>query len=57
MLKDQLVKWCESNDFSVRQSKQKQAKKKSVKKEDYKDLMGMNKPVYRRSRGGSFRQR
>ncbi|MBM0064947.1 hypothetical protein [Alkalicoccobacillus gibsonii] len=57
MLKDQLIKWCESNDFSIRQSKQKQAKKKSLKKEDYKDLMGMNKPVYRRSRGRSFHQR
>ena len=57
MLRDELVKWCESHNFKITPSKKKKPKKNKYSENSFAEMMGMNRPIYRRSRGGSFRQR
>ncbi|MDE3837919.1 hypothetical protein C0966_00660 [Bacillus methanolicus] len=60
-LKDQLKEWEKKNSFH--RPKKKHVEKKPAKKteklskSDLIYLMGTNMPVYRRGKGGAFRQR
>ncbi|KIP21120.1 hypothetical protein JV16_01614 [Anoxybacillus ayderensis] len=59
-IQQELKKWMKVN--KERQNKRKKARKKKRGKErlterDIKELMGVCRPVYRRGKGGAFRQR
>ncbi|OSX53653.1 hypothetical protein [Anoxybacillus ayderensis] len=59
-IQQELKKWMKVN--KERQNKRKKARKKKRGKEwlterDLKELMGVGRPVYRRGKGGAFRQR
>jgi hypothetical protein len=64
MFQDQLEKWCRLNGHPV-PAKKKTPKRKRIKRKksnalstrDVKELMGVNRAVYSRSRGGAYRQR
>jgi hypothetical protein len=52
--KDQLRKWQHDNGKKPKEKKQKQER---LSERDIRELMGMNKAIYRRGPGGAFRQR
>jgi hypothetical protein len=61
-LQQGLSEWAKKNNLKVRQGKHRKEKKTKPPKEklsyrDIQELMGINKPVYRRGKGGSFQQR
>jgi hypothetical protein len=58
-IQQQLKQWVKVN--KIRMDKHKKERKPKRKQEKFtewelKELMGMNRPVYRRSKGGAFRQ-
>lgn len=65
MFQDQLEEWCRLNGHPVPAKKKTPKKRKHNKKKtsnflstrDVKELMGVNRAVYSRSRGGAYRQR
>jgi hypothetical protein len=62
-IQQELKKWLKINQNMERAAKNKKRfkKKKSPKEKlsdrDLKELMGINRPVYRRAKGGAFRQK
>jgi hypothetical protein len=61
-IQQELQKWLKSNKNMERTAKKKRIKKKKNPKErlterDLRELMGINRPVYRRAKGGAFRQK
>jgi hypothetical protein len=60
-LQQGLSEWAKKNNFKVRKGKHRKEKKTKPKEKlsyrDIQELMGIHKPVYRRGKGGSFRQR
>ncbi|MGG3919639.1 hypothetical protein ABEV38_13635 [Parageobacillus thermoglucosidasius] len=61
-IQQQLRKWLKANKVMYRANKHKKERKKKRSKERFterelKELMGVNRPVYRRAKGGAFRQR
>jgi hypothetical protein len=61
-IQQELQKWLKSNKNMKRTAKKKRVKKKKNQKErlterDLRELMGINRPVYRRAKGGAFRQK
>lgn len=61
-IQQQLKNWMKTNKFIQRGDKHKKERKSKRKQEQFterelKELMGMNRPVYRRAKGGAFRQR
>lgn len=63
-LKEQLKEWKQQHREVTGYGKKKKRRKKAEKgkserltEAEIKDLMGMNKPVYRREKGGALRQR
>jgi hypothetical protein len=62
-IQQELQKWLKVNQNMERaEKKKKRVKKKKKSKErltvrDLKELMGINRPVYRRAKGGAFRQK
>jgi hypothetical protein len=62
-IQQELQKWLKINQNMERATKNKKRfkKKKSPKEKlsdrDLKELMGINRPVYRRAKGGAFRQK
>ncbi|MFB4260496.1 hypothetical protein MHH67_11320 [Bacillus sp. FSL K6-0047] len=65
MFQDQLEEWCRLNGHPVPAKKKTPKRKRKPKKKaanelstrDVKELMGVNRAVYSRSRGGAYRQR
>ncbi|MBU3505372.1 hypothetical protein CHH78_02360 [Shouchella clausii] len=64
MFQDQLEEWCRLNGHPVPTKKKTPKKRKRKRKasnslstRDVKELMGVNRAVYSRSRGGAYRQR
>ncbi|PAD17392.1 hypothetical protein [Shouchella clausii] len=65
MVQDQLKEWCRLNGHPVPAKKKTPKKRKRNKRKtsnslstrDVKELMGVNRAVYSRSRGGAYRQR
>ncbi|MBY6269490.1 hypothetical protein [Parageobacillus thermoglucosidasius] len=61
-IQQQLRKWLKANKVMYRANKHKKEWKQKRSKERFterelKELMGVNRPVYRRAKGGAFRQR
>jgi hypothetical protein len=62
-IQQELQKWLKINQNMERaEKKKKRVKKKKIPKErlterDLKELMGIKRPVYRRGKGGAFRQK
>ncbi|MBE2905389.1 MULTISPECIES: hypothetical protein [Anoxybacillus] len=61
-IQQELKKWMKVKKVRQHQNKRKKARKKKRDKErlterDIKELMGVGRPVYRRGKGGAFRQR
>ena len=61
-IQQELKKWMKVNEVQQRKDKRKKASKKKRGKErlterEIKELMGVGRPVYRRGKGGAFRQR
>jgi phage antirepressor YoqD-like protein len=61
-IQQQLQKWLKANKVMHRAYKHKKEPKPKRSKERFtewelKELMGINRPVYRRAKGGAFRQR
>lgn len=61
-IQQQLQKWLKANKVMYRTDKHKKESKPKRLKERFterelKELMGINRPVYRRAKGGAFRQR
>lgn len=61
-IQQELQKWMKINKVKQRKSKHKKVRKQKQRKErlterDIKELMGVGRPVYRRGKGGAFRQR
>ena len=63
-LKEQLKEWKQQHREVTGYGKKKKRRQKAEKgkpeqlsEREIKDLMGMNKPVYRRGKGGALRQR
>jgi len=58
-LKEQLKEWQrqhrEIKKYGVK--KKRQSKSEHLTERDIKDLMGINRPVYKRKKGGAFKQR
>jgi hypothetical protein len=52
--KDELRKWQQSKR---KQEKPKKKQQEKLSEQDIKELMGMNRAIYSRGRGGAFRQR
>ncbi|GAA0313677.1 hypothetical protein GCM10008967_00210 [Bacillus carboniphilus] len=55
---DEVLKWAKHNRIPLRSgaTTRKNSKKEKLSKHDLIDLMGMNRPTYRRNKG-AFRQR
>jgi phage antirepressor YoqD-like protein len=61
-IQQQLQKWLKANRVMHRADKRKKEPKTKRLKERFterelRELMGVNRPVYRRAKGGAFRQR
>jgi hypothetical protein len=61
-IQQQLQKWLKENKEMYRADKHKKERKQKRPRERFterelKELMGVNRPVYRRAKGGAFRQR
>jgi phage antirepressor YoqD-like protein len=61
-IQQQLQKWLKANKVVHRADKHKKEPKTKRLKErlterELKELMGVNRPIYRRAKGGAFRQR
>lgn len=61
-IQQELKKWMKVNKVQQRKDKRKKARKKKRGKErlterEIKELMGAYRPIYRRGKGGAFRQR
>jgi hypothetical protein len=61
-IQQQLQKWLKTNKVMHRADKHKKEHKTKRLKERFterelRELMGVNRPVYRRAKGGAFRQR
>jgi phage antirepressor YoqD-like protein len=61
-IQQQLQKWLKANKVMHRADKNKKEPKTKRLKErlterELKELMGVNRPIYRRAKGGAFRQR
>jgi hypothetical protein len=58
-IQQQLQKWLKVNKVVHRADKYKKGPKTKRVKErrELKELMGVNRPIYRRAKGGAFRQR
>ncbi|MBU5214937.1 hypothetical protein [Heyndrickxia oleronia] len=58
-LKDQLKQWEKQHKDLIREGRQKNSKRKSGKLSDseIKDLMGVNRDIYRRGKGGAIRRK
>ena len=60
-IQQELKKWMKVNKVQQRQNNKKARKKKRGKERlterEIKELMGVGRPVYRRGKGGAFRQR
>ena len=56
-LKDQLKQWEKQHKELIREGRQKNSKRKSdrLSESEIKDLMGVNKPTYKRGKGGAWR--
>jgi predicted Zn-dependent peptidase len=58
-IQDQLKKWKQLNPSPKKKHKRKkpqQAREEKLRDRDIRDLMGMNKPRYRRNKGGAYRR-
>ncbi|BAD74805.1 MULTISPECIES: hypothetical protein [Geobacillus] len=59
-MKDQMQKWIKANNMayrSERNRKERKRNKERLTEREIKELMGVCRPVYRRGKGGAFRQR
>ncbi|MCL6456509.1 MAG: hypothetical protein K6T85_00740 [Gorillibacterium sp.] len=61
-IQQELKKWMKANKVKHRKNKHKKERKQKRRKErltehEIKELMGVGRPVYRRGKGGAFRQR
>ncbi|AXM88478.1 hypothetical protein B379_04290 [Anoxybacillus ayderensis G10] len=58
-IQQELKKWMKVNKVQQRQKKARKKKrgKERLTERDLKELMGVGRPVYRRGKGGAFRQR
>jgi hypothetical protein len=59
-IQQQLKQWMKVNKVRMDKHKKERIPKRKQEKLtewELKELMGMNRPVYRRSKGGAFRQR
>ncbi|EID42875.1 hypothetical protein [Parageobacillus thermoglucosidasius] len=60
-IQQQLRKWMKANKMLRTDKHKKEPKPKRFKERfterELKELMGVNRPVYRRAKGGAFRQR
>jgi hypothetical protein len=60
-MKNGLEKWSKSNNIQLPQSKRKrkpkQKKKENLSRQDIQELMGMNRPIYTRGKGGAIRRK
>jgi hypothetical protein len=61
-IQQQLQNWVKANKFMQRSNKHKKEHKTKRLKESFterelRELMGVNRPVYRRAKGGAFRQK
>uniref|UniRef100_A0A7U3YCT6 Phage protein n=1 Tax=Geobacillus sp. (strain Y4.1MC1) TaxID=581103 RepID=A0A7U3YCT6_GEOS0 len=60
-IQQQLQKWMKANKMFRTDKHKKEPKPKRFKERfterELKELMGVNRPVYRRAKGGAFRQR
>lgn len=56
-LSEQLKQWEKQHKDLIRKSSRKSQKRKTeeLTKEDIEDLMGINRPTYRRGKGGAWR--
>ncbi|MBL5768398.1 hypothetical protein [Heyndrickxia sporothermodurans] len=56
-LRDQLKQWENRHKKLIKDNRQQTIRRKSerLSEDDIKDLMGMNKPTYRRGKGGAWR--
>ncbi|MBS4172106.1 hypothetical protein [Bacillus sp. FJAT-49736] len=58
-LKDQLKQWEKKHKEIIRNNREMNKKRKSehLSEEDIKELMGINRTIYRRCKGGAWRNR
>jgi len=61
-MQDQMQKWIKANNMTYRPERNRKERKHKRNKErmterEIKELMGVCRPVYRRGKGGAFRQR
>ncbi|WJQ11113.1 hypothetical protein QT237_02920 [Geobacillus stearothermophilus] len=59
-MQDQMQKWIKANNMayrSERNRKERKRNKERLTEREIKELMGVCRPVYRRGKGGAFRQR
>jgi hypothetical protein len=60
-IQQQLQKWLKANRVVHRDKHKKEHKTKRLKERfterELRELMGVNRPVYRRAKGGAFRQK
>ncbi|MCM3239066.1 hypothetical protein M3589_15185 [Heyndrickxia oleronia] len=56
-LRDQLKSWEKQHKEMIRKGRQKnrQPKSERLSEDELKDLMGVNKPTYKRGKGGAWR--
>ncbi|MGE8207665.1 hypothetical protein ACQKP0_24650 [Heyndrickxia sp. NPDC080065] len=56
-LMDQLKQWEKKHKGLIKKGSRKSQKRKSevLSEDEIKDLMGMNRPVYKRGKGGAWR--
>ncbi|WP_025950446.1 hypothetical protein [Geobacillus thermocatenulatus] len=61
-IQDQMQKWIKANNMAYRPERNRKERKQKRDKErlterEIKELMGTYRPIYRRGKGGAFRQR
>ncbi|KLR75317.1 phage protein [Geobacillus sp. T6] len=59
-MKDQMQKWIKANNMayrSERNRKERKRNKERLTEREINELMGTYRPIYRRGKGGAFRQR
>ncbi|MGY0692634.1 hypothetical protein ACW2QC_07545 [Virgibacillus sp. FSP13] len=56
-LRKQLKNWSKKNRLSSKKKKHHEKQTENLTEEDLMELMGVNRPTYRRKRGGSFKQK
>ncbi|GIN39031.1 hypothetical protein [Heyndrickxia oleronia] len=56
-LRDQMKQWEKQHKEMIRKGRQKnrQLKSERLSEDELKDLMGVNKPTYKRGKGGAWR--